>query len=139
MIPEFTIYPEEGEELDVTSLLKKLHGHPLVLQVSAEQGAVYWSPRAPEYVQVVCWSEEQTQRVQEWTDNGHSLAKFHGSVGILAVSPSRIVVYQAAPAEVVKQIASLLLPLLRGRRWRVLSEGREVTPAYARDPEHLFF
>lgn len=138
MLTEFKIKPLDGRLLQITDLVRNLQERQTVVDIPHEQGADSLSYDPPESIYVICWNEAQAQRVRAWLVAGNTLDEYHGSVGLLSLTPRCITVYQAAPAVVIAQIRELLLPLLRAQHWQLFRTDGDETQRYERRPELLF-
>ncbi len=138
MLDDFAIRPVEGGSFTVAPVVQELERSPSVVRLPAAKYAVRESPLLPDSVYVVCSSPVQAIRVKQTADSGGPIDPFIGSVAILEVAPDHVNVYQPAPIDVVQQVATFLLPLLRGQDWRVFTENGEETSHFIRNPRALF-
>ena len=137
MLDSFGIRPKaDDERFDIADLISRIESLATVVRLPGEANSFQRQP--PESVYIISSNEDQAKRISEWTSAGNGLERYWGSIAHLEITPDSILVNQAAPEEVVQQIAALLLPFLKRQPFRVFSEYGEETDSFAQNPERLF-
>ena len=138
MIPEFGIWPQAGEQFDVSKIIDHLENHPKVVAVPPKLGARYHRTNPPDRVYVICPTRKRAEDVREWVRAGNTVERFMASCGIIEATSGYISVLQMAPEEVVREIKAVLLPFLRKYRWKLYSEDGDISNDFKHKPEDIF-
>src|SRR5688500_12220288 len=105
MLDSFGIRPKtDDEKFDVADLISRVESMSTTVRLQGQANSFQRQP--PESVYIVGSNEDQARRISEWTSAGNGLERYWGSIAHLEITPDSVLVNQAAPEEVVQQVAA---------------------------------